>query len=201
MGARKRTLTPAEFAEAVGQPLEHFSHRCHEASLAIVCSGLFPKARVARGWAVGVVGQHSWVVLGDDVYSPVAWILDPTRWSYTNTRPRIEHGRNLTLHKPHGLGHWTQGRVPEHGGGPSIGLATRPRGAAWSFLQTLGPLDARGWAMLASLPVGGWPAREIIEAMLDTPALAPLVPIDVAGMLTDRNPGGLYLPQREEVAS
>lgn len=201
MAARKRTLTPAEFAEATGRPLSEFAHDCHAASLAIVQAGIFPTARVARGATLGVPAQHSWVVLGDDVYSPAAFVLDPTRWSYEGRRPRVESVRNMVQHFPHGAGHWSQGRYPIHGGGPAIGLANRPRGAAWSFLTALGPLDARGWMMLANLPVGGWPAREIIEAMLDTPALAALVPIDIVGMLTDRNPRGLYLPQRQEVAS
>jgi hypothetical protein len=39
----------------------------------------------------------------------------------------------------------------------------------------------------------GWPAREVLEAFLDQhPTMAPLVPIDLVGMLTDRNPQELY---------
>jgi hypothetical protein len=33
--------------------------------------------------------------------------------------------------------------------------------------------------------------------MDDTPDLEALVPIDLLGMLTDRNPGGLYLPSNK----
>jgi len=38
----------------------------------------------------------------------------------------------------------------------------------------------------------GWPAREIIQAAIGVKKIAVLVPIDVRGMLTDENPGGLY---------
>ena len=41
-------------------------------------------------------------------------------------------------------------------------------------------------------PVEDWPAGEIFAAMDDTEGLKALVPIDKLGMLTDRNPGGLY---------
>lgn len=62
----------------------------------------------------------------------------------------------------------------------------------------VGPLDRPGWMRLASCPVGGWPAAEVLAAMDDTPALQTLVPIDRLGMLTDRNPGGLYLAGKEK---
>jgi hypothetical protein len=42
--------------------------------------------------------------------------------------------------------------------------------------------------------VEGWPAAEIIDAIYNTPELTTWVPIDIVGMLTDRNPKGLYLP-------
>lgn len=64
----------------------------------------------------------------------------------------------------------------------------------------LGPLDRRAWHLLASqAPVLGWPAAEIIAAMDDTEELSAFVPIDRLGMLTDRNPGGLYLPEPARV--
>ncbi len=56
----------------------------------------------------------------------------------------------------------------------------------------LGPLDRRGWATLAHAPVEGWPAGEILGAMCDS-GMEAVVPIDIIGMLTDRNPSGLYL--------
>lgn len=46
-----------------------------------------------------------------------------------------------------------------------------------------------------------WPAAEIIAAIDDTKALSALVPIDILGMLTDRNPSGLYLPGDEKETS
>jgi hypothetical protein len=66
---------------------------------------------------------------------------------------------------------------------------------AEDFLQRCSPvgLDRRGWHFLANAPVGGWPSREIIGAMADDRRVSVFVPIDVLGMLTDRNPSGLYL--------
>lgn len=46
--------------------------------------------------------------------------------------------------------------------------------------------------VLANGPMQGWPAPEIIEAMMDTDGLGALVPIDIRGMLTGRNPGEAY---------
>ena len=42
-------------------------------------------------------------------------------------------------------------------------------------------------------PLNGWPFGEFIAAMDDTPDVTALVPIDLLGMYTDRNPSGLYL--------
>lgn len=124
-------MTPAEFEEAVGRPLVAFRFRCHEASLALVRSGVLPEgARVARGSCPGVGGQHSWVVLGGDCYDRKAQVIDPTLWCYDNAVREIWKGR----------------------------------------------------------------ADEIIGAMYDDERLSALVPIDIVGMITDRNPGGLYLP-------
>lgn len=54
-------------------------------------------------------------------------------------------------------------------------------------------LDRQGWYTVGNAPVGGgWPARAIFEAMAADPVLVAYVPIDVLGMLTDLNPGGLY---------
>ena len=66
------------------------------------------------------------------------------------------------------------------------------RDAEFWIKHMFGPLDLQGWMVLASAPVMGWPSGEIIQAMLDTPKLRGLVPIDVAGMITDGNPNGLY---------
>lgn len=73
---------------------------------------------------------------------------------------------------------------------PSFTLSTE----ADMFLSMLGPLDWEGWAMLAgTAPVHGWPSGEIIAAIADTPDVAACVPIDRLGMLTNRNPNGLYI--------
>ena len=64
---------------------------------------------------------------------------------------------------------------------------------ARAFLELVGPLDYHGWGVLAHAPVQGWPSGEILAAITDTKPLAVLVPIDRLGMLTDRNPGGLYM--------
>jgi hypothetical protein len=84
--------------------------------------------------------------------------------------------------------------MPSHHGGPGIELtpANPLSTEAADFLDLLGPLDLRGWGEVAHLPVEGWPAGEIIAAMCDTPGLGALVPVDIQGMVTDRNPSGLY---------
>jgi len=175
-------------------PLSQWKYRCHEASLTVVKSAI--GGRVARGWCKGVPSQHSWVVLGD-CYDEKATIIDPTLWSYD---PKVKgiwvgtmaHGR----HKPHGYGSiWDYGRPAPPVDAP---IKLRPKKplsrSAVIFLEMLGPLDRNGWGVLANSPVQGWPAGEILGAMDDTRALSALVPVDRLGMLTDRNPGGLYLP-------
>jgi len=102
------------------------------------------------------------------------------------------HGK----HHPHGCDGtiWMWGK-PSSGGGEAVGLSVDVSPEAASFLELCGPLDFQGWGVLAShAPVAGWPAAEIFAAMDDTPGLRGLVPIDRLGMLTDRNPDGLYLP-------
>lgn len=176
-------------------PLERWYHRCHEASLELVCSGIAD--RVARGICPVVGGQHSWAVIGVNCYREGSRWIDPTLWSYTESNPCIlvgelgdEHG-----HRPHGHGSiWEWGR-PIAGDGNQITL--RPKIAlsqkAISFLRLIGPLDITGWLALAKAPIGGWPAAEIFAAMDDTEKLSALVPIDILGMTTNRNPGSMYL--------
>lgn len=183
--------------ELIEFPLDRVAHNCHAVSHAIVQSGLLSDSRVARGSAVGVLGQHSWVVHDGGPYDMDAHVIDATLWSYDPSVRRVWQGtyRDGT-HRPHGWGHFMQGDKPHSHGGDVIDLAVSPDALSMEakmFLHMLGPLDIRGWMQVAHLPVQGWPAREVIEAMLDTPSLAVLVPVDIAGMLTDRNPGGLYL--------
>lgn len=176
------------------KPLSRWSKQCHAASLELVKAGVAD--RVARGWCNGVPGQHSWAVIGMDCYDPEAVIIDSTLWSYGAGDPAIFIQRlGAGTYRPHGAGSiWNFGK-PEPATGPVIELTPEiPLGnEAVFFLAMLGGLDCRGWSTLAHSPAGGWPAGEILAAIKDTEELAALVPIDRIGMLTDRNPGGLYL--------
>lgn len=189
-------ISPEDFAEMVGKPLSDYAHQCHAASNALVQSGQLPGPddwRVARGSCKYVPGQHSWVVRGD-VYRP-SLIIDPTLWSYRDKDPEVlVCGKRLGWHVPHGSGTLTPFDWPVSGTGRAIFLdSTGLSDEAIEFLLNVGPLDAQGWARLASGPVeAGWPAAEIIDRMLDDPALRALVPIDIQGHLTDRNPSGIY---------
>lgn len=174
--------------------------QCHGISLAVVRTGLLgvpgKEARVARGFARGVRGQHSWIVLGSDPYDTDAVIADPTIWHYQDAEPYVHLARNSMLtHVPHGTGSiWATGAPPDPQG-DVIPLTWQepPSGEAQAFLEACGPLDIRGWMFLANSPVLGWPAREVFSAIISTPGLGQgLIPIDVLGMVTDMNPGGMY---------
>lgn len=196
------TLETVEKALCGREP-EHWSdhhdwaQQCHSASLALVQTGLLgPDARVARGACLGVAGQHSWVVVGDP-YDPAAAIVDITLWSYDETAPKVWTGTMQDgRHRPHGYGpHIMTMGPPEAGDGDVIRLDTAGLSSDARFwLDMFGPLDARGWIDLWShITVVGWPAAEILDAFLDQhPEHGPWVPIDRVGMLTDRNPDGLY---------
>ncbi len=191
-------LTVADVEAITGRPFADTAHNCHAVSLAIVRAERLPGARVARGLCRGVSGQHSWVVLGDP-YSFGVPVIDATLWSYDPTVAGVWHGRTgpRGRHAPHGGRGtiWSYGK-PCPTTTDYVQLTPRePLSAeAREFLDMVGPLDRTGWATLAAAPVRGWPAAEIIAAMDDTPRLRALVPIDRLGMLTDRNPSGLYLP-------
>lgn len=178
-------------------PLDDWARQCHAASITLIKSGVLPTpARVARGSCAGVGGQHSWVVLSDDVYDHDAIIIDPTLWSYDPNVTGVLVDKNRFRHHPHGSGSiWQYGR-PEHKGGPDIELTPSFEfsAEAETFLRLVGPLDRDGWRALAHFPMEEWPSREIITAMAETDGLLAFIPIDILGMLTDRNPKGLYLP-------
>jgi hypothetical protein len=186
----------ADQALAALGPLDGYAHDCHRASLRLVAARVFEGGRVARGTARSVGGQHSWVVIGDP-YDPDVVVVDATLWSYDESVERVYVGRASDWpHRPHGYGSiWQAGRPHEAVGPPVVLTPKTPlsRQAA-DFVELLGPLDADGWGVLANLPVGGWPAAEIIAAMDDTEEVSARVPIDRLGMLTDRNPAGLFLP-------
>lgn len=185
-------------ANKVLSPLDTYSHQCHAASIALVKAGIGD--RVARGWVSGVAGQHSWVVFGDP-YKPEL-IVDPTLWSYRDDVEGIYVGDDKTFrHVPHGSGSIFEWGRPSPAVGQVIELtpsAPLSKDAQW-FLELLGPLDREGWhTLLAKAPVGDWPAGEIIAAADDTPEIAAYIPIDRLGMLTDRNPSGLYMRGKEK---
>ena len=188
--------------QILGFPLADTGNRCHEVSLALVRSGIYghpgTHARVARGFCDGVAGQHSWIVRDHNPYALGVPIVDPTLWAHTpTTDPEVWHGHAASggRHRPHGGAGsiWTYGK-PCHQGGETIELtpAAPLSELATLFLSMVGPLDRPGWMLLGNAPVGGWCAAEIFAAMADTKPLSQMVPIDVLGMVTDRNPGGLY---------
>lgn len=175
------------------RPLNKWRRNCHGASKRLVDAGVGDC--VARGTCHGVGSQHSWVVIGDP-YKPKL-IIDPTLWSYRNDVKGIYIGSpDVYHHRPHGSGSIWQYGQPVKGNGNIIRLtpSTPLSRDALGFLELVEPLDREGWARLANCPVEDWPAREILAAMDDTRELSALIPIDVLGMLTNRNPSGLYLP-------
>ena len=183
-----------QLIESIGG-LQQWTHQCHACSLALVRTGLLPEgARVARGWCGSVTSQHSWVVIGDP-YGDNTPILDGTLWSYTDEKPRLFFCPKGNLqYRPHGAGSiWEYGK-PDAPVDEVITLKTELSKLAADFLEMMAPngLDYRGWSVVAHAPVGGWPAREIITAMYEDERLSTLIPIDIVGMLTDKNPGELY---------
>lgn len=203
-------------AEMIDLPRELWHHQCHAVSYAIVQALPHGAARVARGWARGVGQNHSWVVLGMDCYDRDATIVDPTIQTYVDSIEEIVVQRNdgRTHRLPGGEGVLMMWGCPTPGDGPVIELtpSTPWSGDAQTFLRlfarTVGGkvshaepsvpnFDRRAWStMLSEAPMRGWPAGEFIAAMKDTPEVSALVPIDLEGMLTDRNPGEVYLRTR-----
>jgi len=198
-------LDADKVAIEINSPFKNWYHDCHGISLAIVKSQVlpalgFPVRRVARGGCRGVLGQHSWIVLGPDPYDTATPIVDPTLWSYRDDVTGIYVGDvHRYRHVPHGGGStiWKHGRPPEPVREPmplpaDLVAALSPLAA--HFLKMCGPLDWHGWSFLCNAPVTGWPAAEIISAMSQSRQHAVIIPIDRLGMLTDQNPEGLYLP-------
>jgi hypothetical protein len=195
--ATDATADHNKIAKLIDVPPQNWAGNCHSISLAVLRSGAVGRGRIARGWADGVSSQHSWIVLGDDCYDHDAVIVDPTYWLLrsimTQNTILVDYAYNLDR-APHGDGSIFNAAKPTAGAGPVIRLTPKtPLSAeAKAFLDLLGPLDHHGWMMLGNSPVHDWPAAEIIAAMDDTPQLAVIPPIDILGMITDRNPGMLY---------
>lgn len=200
-------MTDADLARITADALvnlDTWKHQCHAAAIHVVKARVLPDgARVARGTADRVGAQHSWIVLGDP-YDRNVRIIDPTMWSYRSDVDGVWVGTAADgIHRPFGSDGdiWTYGRPPtaaerdeEPIAIPTDGLSDNAR----RFLDLCGPLGRTGWSILLHGPVSGWPAAEIIDAACDVPVLSAMAPIDIVGMLTDRNPGGLYLPDRED---
>lgn len=209
--AREAARDARALGELIKVPYETWSGKCHEVSFKLLSTGRFGPGRIARGWNPHITGQHSWIVLHHNVYAPSAIIVDPTLVPYMRREGEptegvedimVEEARRLS-HRPHGAGSiWAAERPVCHGGEiieltPSAELS----GDAKLFLseEFLGPLDRRGWGQLVHGPMEMWPAAEIIAAIDDTPALQALVPVDILGHLTDRNPGKCYLTEDLEL--
>lgn len=189
------TIDVATIERAISLRFEDWAHSCHRVSIAIIKSGVLPvPGRVARGWAKEVTSQHSWIALGDP-YNPSTPLLDPTLWSY---RPGVEGVWQGTLqagiHSPHGNASvWDTGQ-PIYQGGPGIRLDRSDLSvAAIAFLDLIEPLDYRGWCALMNGGMLEWPASEIVSRAYGDHRIMSAIPIDIVGMLTDHNPGGLYL--------
>lgn len=187
-------MSPDEFRDLTGRPLTDFAQDCHAAALSLARE--LGRGRVARGTCQGVGAQHSWFVDGDDCYDEHATLLDPVLWSYQNVEPYVWKGtqEDSPFHVPHGHGSIWQFGQPPLPLKPVIELAVDPGEDARHFLEFAAPrgLDLAGWSVLLHSPVEGWPAAEIVATAYDTPRLKSIIPIDIVGMLTDINPGGLY---------
>lgn len=182
--------TEDQIIEALGGSLKKWAKQCHAASIHLVNQGI--GTRVARGWVDGVLGQHSWVVVGEDCYNPKV-VIDPTRWSYVcPTLPSVEIWYGDEPHKPHGQGSVYDVPMPQKTTGKPIKLSGLSR-TAKDWLKHVEPMDRMGWRQLAGGPMQGWPSKEIIAKMAKHPKLKVMIPIDIIGMLTNLNPGKLYL--------
>lgn len=194
-----------EIVEAVGGNLAQWAKNCHAVSMQFCRSKIAPEgARVARGYHKMIASQHSWVAFGDP-YGLRTQILDLSIWSYVCPEsPVIVTGFNYDClmhcggeYLPKGYGDiWGYGQ-PVVGDGERI----RPKGLsdeAEHFLEIFFPdgLDVQGWHGLLNSPVGGWPAKDVFECAWKDDRLKALCPIDVVGMVTDLNPGGMYLPEK-----
>lgn len=192
----RRRLGVSEVEKAIDTPRELWANRCHEVSLQLLKSHLFEDvdARMARGWGMQIRGQHSWIVLGDNVYDDETYVIDPT-WSATHSnKAMIMFVKNLTVHRPHGYG--VLSTFPESSGGDEL-VPDDPSPSVKSWLDlariVVGPLDRKFWLGLFNGPMQGWPSRELVAWGYGQEGLRALIPMDIVGMLTEENPMGLYL--------
>lgn len=190
-----RKFSIEDVEKAINLHFHRWRNNCHSVSLAMVKSDLFEgPRRVARGCCDGVSCQHSWIVLGRNCYIPDA-LVDPTLWAYDSEVEGIWYGsKEDSRHHPLGEGLIFDWGMPMNHGGEHIELELSGVAAAWMDLLPR-PHDTRLWhSLLSEAPAQGWPAAEITAAAYNDERLKALIPIDRVGMLTDINPGGLYLP-------
>jgi hypothetical protein len=187
-------LSISEIENAIG-PIQGFAHNCHGASLALVRSGLLPEgSRVARGFAKGVISQHSWALVAPDmIYDPQNYVVDITLWSYVPEVPRLYIAKAAKSHIPKGQGMLRTMPDPAKVG-PLVETDVELSKAAKSFLESWAPngMDMANWYHLLNGPMQGWPSKDIVTAAYHTKQLQAVIPIDIVGLLTDINPNGLY---------
>lgn len=197
-----------DVVEAVGfknDPKDWGGH-CHLVSHLLVRSGLLgepgPHCRVVRGGGAGIGGQHSWVVVGDPL-EPTSVLIDPTAYGWGAADDLVVTtvgDKRYTAHGYDPRSIWDFGRPT--GCTPEDAWEVTPPEGGWSesaqtFLDILGPLDLDGWAELAHYPMGAWPSREIIKAIIRDPGMigdraSVRLPIDVASLRGDLNLKELY---------
>lgn len=189
-------LTIQDIVEVTDLPRSAWHTNTKQVAHDLVRSGLLPTCRVVVGFVSGVEGEHSWVTTSWDVYDKYALIVDPTMWTFRADIPDVWMGTlHDGLHHPKGEGFIWDSGYPENSSFqdtillPQNGLSTYAK----YFLSRVEPLNVAGWTALMRLPMQGWPAGEILARMKEVPTLAPLVPEDLEGMLTEKNPGNLYL--------
>lgn len=175
-------LTEEDVEQAIG-PLEDWRYSCHAASLALVRSGLLPENwRVARGYSVGIHGQHSWCVDGDP-YDATSRVLDVTAWCYY-PRPRVWHATNLVAHIPHGWGEPPPGVTVELRGDPYSLDGLTPEAEAYLADRYPDGYSVQNLASLVSGPIQGWPAADVMRALAFA-GLGGLIPVDSAAMVLE----------------
>lgn len=199
---------PEEIGRIIGIPFENngWHNNCHAVSLAFLRKGLV-EGRVARGSAEGV-GVHSWIVLAQEpgvkpnCYLDTAQILDPTIHCWHPGMEPLWQGimADGMHHLPGRDSIWNHG-CPLPGDGPPLELVVPDgpdpmgRRAFLKLLETTGggPVTMETFRALYHGPLQGWPAGALLDLLLDQhPDFETWVPIDVVGMLTERNPDGLY---------
>ena len=153
----------------------------------------------------GVGSQHSWVVLSGrpgSMFEKKVPILDPTLWTYRDDVEGLYFNTagGTPWHTPKGAGDLWDFSCPQSVGGDELIPREPITGGATAFLAFLkaqvgGPLSYGWWMRFFSqCPMANPPIlRELIDACYRDERIRGTIPIDIVGMLTDHNPGGLYM--------